>query len=229
MAARRKVPDYDPANPTDRALARQKGSFAVCDKAELAALIRVAGSAALRLHISTKDPEVQEIQDILFALSGALARGDSKLRKALHGPALRDLAERQIAEEKAVLEGKPPDLSVHLHEAHLRSHGSKQRIADHVMNVASLFGKGSDAAHFADFVSLLVLRGPYEHLDQATVRRKLEKTFKGGPSGDPEEDAVRILTVLCGNAKDARNMVSAPKDMRLRRAHSQLEPKTRRS
>jgi hypothetical protein len=98
----------DPANPTDRALARQKGSYACLDKAELAALIRGAGSAA-RLHISTKGPEAQEIQDILFALSGALERGDAKLRKALHGPALKDLADRQVAEEKAVFDGKSPD------------------------------------------------------------------------------------------------------------------------
>jgi hypothetical protein len=220
MTERRPKTEQDPSNPVDpaiaRAITRAKGSFAVLDKSELANLIHVAGCAAFRLFTETKDAQALAAQDILAALAGAMQRDDGRLLKSLHDPALSALADREVTLE---LEGKSSGL-----EPHLRAQGGKQRFGEYLIELAEAAAAiyGSDEAKFARFVSLRVVRGPFEGLDVETVRKKLLKSFKGGPDKDPEEVAVKFAVACDMPAKAARNIVSTAWVARERRREKQL-------
>jgi len=193
-----------------RAIDRMRGSMAVWSKEELADEIWGAGSAALRLDLDEKDHELKAVRDVLWALSRGLWNGDGKLLRRLQRPALAALA----AEAEAKTDGSATDP-----DAHFRIHGGKQRFGKFLIEIASIaastFSKDTD---FADFVSQVATRWEYRDVDQAEFRKKLMKRFKGGPSGDPEADAIAIATVLCGNAKKGRNLVAAASDQRVSRA-----------
>jgi hypothetical protein len=227
MTARRPKTEHDPISPVDpaiaRAITRANGSFAVWDKSELANLIHVAGCAAFRLFAETKDAQALEAQDILVALAGAIRRNDAGLLKSLHDPALSALADREVTLEG---EGKSSGL-----EPHLRAHGGKQRFGEYLIELAEAGAAiyGNDEAKFARFVSLRVVRGQFEGLDVETVRKKLLKSFKGGPDKDPEEVAAKFAMACGMKAKTARNMVSTAWVARERRREKQLAERKARA
>ncbi len=88
---------------------------------------------------------------------------------------MKALADREIARE--ISDASSPDP----YDPHLRTHGSESRLGRRLIEVAAVFSRGADVTEFADFVSLVVLRGRFESLDRQQVRAGLLAQFRDGP------------------------------------------------